>query len=302
MRRFELKSAKMYLDLHIGGFTHLYIGQEAVAAGAIGVLRKDDYVMSNYRDHCHYLMKGGDPNKLMAELFGKQTGVCKGKGGSMHIFDLNIGFLGGYAIVAGGLPIALGVAYSIKYRDTDQVVMAFFGDGATNAGTFYEAMNMSKLWNLPIVFVCENNFYGIGTHIKRTSATSDIYKKATAHGMPGEVIDGMDVLKVREADEEAIKYVRSGKGPFFLEARTYRFRGHSMTDHDKYRPKEEKEAWMAKDPLPKLRAQLLAESAVTEAELQKLETRIQGDVDKSEEFADESPMPPPEALYEDVYA
>lgn len=302
MRRLELKTAKMYLDLHIGGFAHLYIGQEAVAAGAIGVLRKDDYVMSNYRDHCHYLMKGGDPNLMMAELFGKQTGLCKGKGGSMHLFDLDIGFLGGYAIVGAGLPIALGVGYSIQYRNADQVVMAFFGDGATNAGAFYETINMAKLWSLPLIFVCENNFWGIGTNIERVSAVTDLYKKAESHGIPTEVVDGMDVFEVRKASEKAVEFVREGNGPYFIEAKTWRFRGHSMTDHDKYRTAEDKAHWRSRDPIEKLKEYIINNSVASDADLKKIEEQVQQNVNKAEEFALESPMPPPEALYEDVYS
>ncbi len=302
MRRFELKVAEMYLDLHIGGFTHLYIGEEAIAAGAISILNKDDYVMSNYRDHGHYLMKGGDPNALMAELCGKQTGVCKGKGGSMHLFDLNIGFLGGYAIVGGGLPIALGVAYSNKYRDNDRVVMAFFGDGATNGGSFHAVLNMAKLWALTLVFVCKNNLWGIGTNISRVSAVTDLYKKAEGHGIPGEMVDGMDIFAVREAALKAVKQARDGKGPYFIEARTWRFRGHSMTDHDKYRSQEDKQAWRERDPIPMLKNQLLSEAVMTEAEMDKLEVQVQESINKAQDFALESPMPPKEALYEDVYA
>ena len=301
MRRFETKVAKLYLDLHIGGFAHLYIGQEAVAAGAISVLKPDDFVMSNYRDHCHFLMKGGDPNKVIAELCGKRTGICKGKGGSMHLFDLSIGFLGGYAIVAGGLPIALGVGYSIKYREGDQIVMAFFGDGATNAGAFYETLNMAKLWNLPMLFVCENNSFGIGTHISRSTAVADLYRKAEAFDIPTDVVDGMDVHAVRKSAEKAARYVRSGKGPYFIEAKTWRFRGHSMTDHDKYRDPEEKKTWRERDPITHLRDRILRETILTEAEVDRLQTRVQETVDKAAEFALSSPPPSPEELYEDVY-
>ncbi len=302
MRRFEIKVAKMYLDLHIWGFAHLYIGQEAVAAGVISSLREDDYVMSNYRDHAHYLMKGGDPRALMAELFGKETGTCRGKGGSMHIFDPKVRFLGGYAIVAGGLPIALGTAYSIKYKGEDQIVAAFFGDGATNSGTFYEVMNMAKVWKLPMLFVCENNFYGIGTRIDRVSAVTDLYKKAEASAIPGEQVDGMDVFATKAAALRGVEYVRSGNGPYFIEALTWRFRPHSMTDHDRYRDKEEKKKWEARDPIPRLRELILNEGILTEAGLSKLETEVQRSINVAVDFAMESPFPAPEALFEDVYA
>lgn len=302
MRRFEMKTAKMYLELKIGGFAHLYIGQEAVAAGAIGELRPDDFVMSNYRDHCHYLMKGGDPNLMMAELFGKQTGLCKGKGGSMHLFDLDLGFLGGYAIVGAGLPVALGVAYAMKYRESDRIVMVFFGDGATNTGAFYETVNMAKLWSLPLLFVCENNLWGIGTGIERVSAVTDLYNKAESHGIPGKIVDGMDVFAVKEATEKAVQHLRSGKGPYFIEARTWRFRGHSMTDHDQYRTKEAKEEWRAKDPVLGLRGYLLDTAGASDAEIAQVEEQVQQSINAAAEFADESADPPPEALYEDVYA
>ena len=230
IREFEERTAEMYSRGKITGFCHLYIGEEAVAVGAISALHPDDYVISSYRDHGHCLMKGTNAKGVMAELFGRATGICKGKGGSMHLFDPEKNFLGGYAIVAGGLPITLGVGYAIKYRKEDKVVASFFGDGATNAGAFYESLNMAKLWSLPIVFICENNFFGISTAVSWSSATTDIFKKAEAHGIPAEKINGMDVMAVWEAARRATKQAREGKGPYFIEALTYRFRGHSMSD------------------------------------------------------------------------
>ncbi|NQT88076.1 pyruvate dehydrogenase (acetyl-transferring) E1 component subunit alpha, partial [bacterium] len=237
-RSFETRVAEQYTKGRVGGFCHLYSGEEAVAVGALWDLRPDDYVIGSYRDHAYYLIRGGDPGKCMAELFGHSNGCCQGKGGSMHLFDWDINFLGGYAIVGGMCPVAVGVAQAVQYKGEDRVVVCFFGDGATNQGAYHEALNMSSLYKLPIVWVCENNRYAIGTHVQRSSAQTSIAKKnGAAYDMPTSVVDGMDFFKMQSVMERAIKRAREGKGPSFIEAKCYRYRGHSMSDPATYRDK-----------------------------------------------------------------
>ena len=253
-RSFETRVAEQYTRGRIGGFCHLYSGEEAVAVGALMHLKKEDCVIGSYRDHAYYLIRGGDPRKAMAELFGHSDGCCKGKGGSMHLFDRELNFFGGYAIVAGMCPIAVGLGLSIKNKGGKRVVLCFFGDGATNQGVYHESLNMASLYQLPVVWVCENNEYAIGTSVSRSSAERSLAKKAGAYNMPTAVVDGMDFFKMQSAAQRAIAHARAGKGPSFIEAKCYRYRGHSMSDPATYRSKEEVEFWKGRDPIPKLKA------------------------------------------------
>jgi pyruvate dehydrogenase E1 component alpha subunit len=302
IRTFEDKAAEMYAKGRIGGFLHLYNGEEAVAVGAISVLRKDDLVVTHYRDHGHALAKGSDPGRCMAELFGRATGICKGKGGSMHFYDASVGLLGGYAIVAGHLPLAAGLAFAFQYQGKDNVVLCFFGDGATNIGDFHEALNLASLWKLPVVYICENNLYGMGTALRKSSALQEIHKKAAAYGMPGEPVDGMDVFAMREATARAVAAARAGEGPTLLEALCYRFRGHSMADPVLYRKKEEEAPWRARDPIVTLRARLERENLLSAQEYTALEKDVTARIEEAARFAEQSPEPAPEELYTDVYA
>ena len=304
IRRFEEKAAEMYALGKIGGFLHLYIGQEAVAVGAMSTLRPDDYAIAGYREHGHILAKGGDPRRIMAELFGRRDGVSKGKGGSMHMFDRSINFLGGHAIVGGYLPIAAGVGFAIRYEDRARVILCFFGDGSVPQGEFHESMNLAGLWKLPVVFICENNRYAMGTAIQRALAQTDISKFAAAYAMPGEACDGMDVLAVRECVGRAVARARESKAPTLVEARTYRFRGHSMRDPAAavYRTKEEVEAEKRRDPILGLRERLRGAGALDEAAWQALVERVEARVNDAVEFAEASPEPPAEWLTADVYA
>jgi len=304
IRRFEEKSAEMYALAKIAGFLHLYIGEEAVAVGAIAAIRPDDYVISAYRDHGHCLARGSDPGKVMAELFGKATGLCKGKGGSMHLVDAQRNFMGGYAIVGGHLPLAVGLAFAVQYQKRDQVVLCFFGEGAVPSGQAHEAFNLAALWKLPVVFICENNRYGMGTPVERAIALySDVAETARSYGIPAERVDGMDVLAVRTLMRAAVDKVRSAQGPYFVEAMTYRFMGHSMADpaHGHYRTKEEVEEERKRDPLMLLRQTILSAGLGKEADFKSLEREIGDIVAEAVKFAEESPFPDPSTLYEDVY-
>ncbi|MGQ9674826.1 MAG: pyruvate dehydrogenase (acetyl-transferring) E1 component subunit alpha [Chloroflexota bacterium] len=300
IRHFEEKAAEMYALGKIGGFTHLYIGQEAVAVGAISTLRPDDYVISNYREHGHAIAKGSDPKRIMAELFGKDTGLSRGRGGSMHLFDAEHGFLGGYAIVGGGMPLAAGVALAISYRGADQVVLCFFGDGAINEGAFHESLNLAAIWRLPVVFIIENNQFAMGTAVEKVTLVKDLYQRACAYGIPGDQADGMDVLGVRQATRTAVERARSGEGPTLLEALTYRFRGHSMADPMYYRTKREEEPWKARDPLKLFGARLRGMGILTDQDVEALEQRAQTEVEAAVAFAEESPLPRDEDLYENT--
>jgi pyruvate dehydrogenase E1 component alpha subunit len=294
----------MYALGKIGGFLHLYIGQEAVAVGAISALRPDDYVIAGYREHGHALAKGADPRRVMAELFGRRDGVSKGKGGSMHMFDREINFLGGHAIVGGYLPIAAGVGFAIRYEERDRVILCFFGDGSVPQGEFHESLNLAALWKLPVVFICENNRYAMGTAIDRALAQTDISRYADAYGIPGEACDGMDVRAVRDCVGGAVARARETKTPTLVEARTYRFRGHSMRDPAAavYRTKEEVEEEKQRDPIVLFRERLLAERVLDEAGWQALADRVEARVADAVAFADASPEPPAEWLTQDVYA
>lgn len=301
-RRFEEKAAEAYALGKIGGFCHLYIGQEAVGTGVISVLREDDYVIASYREHGQALARGMDPGAIMAELFGRSDGVSKGKGGSMHLFDREKNFLGGHGIVGGHLPLATGVAFAIKYRGGDQVCACFFGEAAVNNGAFHEALNMAALWRLPVIYVIENNRYGMGTALERASAINDIAERACAYDMPNEIVDGQDVIAVREAMQRAIDRARSESAPTLLEMRTYRFMGHSMSDavHGTYRTREELEEHMKRDPIAVLREVMETEDGWTDEQMTAMDQEVRGVVEHASEFAEQSPEPPLEALYEDV--
>lgn len=301
IRRFEERCAQLYVEGKIGGFLHLYIGQEAVGVGALGLLRPDDYFVTSYRDHGYALARGTDPRALMAELCGKIGGISRGKGGSMHFYDVPRGNFGGDGIVGGHLPIAAGMGYSIRLRDTDQVVLCFFGDGAVNEGAFHEALNVSALWGLPVVFVIENNRYGMGTSIDRASSVKDLYQRGSAYGIPRSDVDGMDLLAVRQALGEAIERARTEKRPTLLEAETYRFRGHSMSDPGKYRTRAEVEEMMNHDPVLRFAKHVRQTHSVPEADLAAMDEDVIAQVDEAVRFAEASPWPNPETLFEDVY-
>jgi pyruvate dehydrogenase E1 component alpha subunit len=302
IRRFEEKCAELYAAGDIGGFLHLYIGQEAVAAAAKYALRDDDNIITAYRDHGVALSRGLPMNEVMAEMLGKTTGTSKGKGGSMHLADINKHFWGGWAIVGGHLPLAAGIALADQYQGRDSVTMALMGDGSTNIGYFHEALNLAAVWKLPVVWVVENNQYGMGTAVTRASAVGDLAKKAEAYGMPCCVqVDGMDLLAMYETFIEGIEYVRSGEGSFFIEALTYRYRGHSMGDPERYRPVHEVEAMKADDPIARWAAHLLEQGVAEKADLEKMDEEADQAVLDAVEFARNSPFPEPEELYTDVY-
>lgn len=304
-RRFDEKTAEVYQMGKIGGFCHLYIGQEAVAVGAISPLRDDDYVITAYRDHAQILVRGASPDAVMAELYGRVDGTSGGLGGSMHLFDAAHNFLGGHGIVGGHLPLATGVGYAIRYREGDQVCLCLFGDSVVNIGSFHEAMNMAARWRLPVIFLLENNTYGMGTEIGRVTAADELVERACSYdGMGAVAVDGMDVLAVRQATEEAIERARSEKLPTFIEARCYRYMGHSMADpsHGTYRTKEELERWRADDPILDFRGKLVAAGRMTAEEITAMDHEVIEVVEASAEFADRSPFPDPAAIYEHVYS
>jgi pyruvate dehydrogenase E1 component alpha subunit len=301
IRRFEERSAQLYVEGHIGGFLHLYIGQEAVGVGALSVLRPDDYFVSSYRDHGYALARGSNPSALMAELCGRVTGISRGKGGSMHFYDVPRGNFGGDGIVGGHLPMAAGMGYAIRLRGTDQVCLCFFGDGAVNEGAFHEALNVSALWGLPVVYVIENNRYGMGTSLDRASSVKDLYQRGSAYGMPRYEVNGMDLLAVRQALGDAVALARREKQPTLVEAETYRYRGHSMSDPGKYRTREEVEEMMKLDPVQRFGRHLLEEHGVPQAELDALDRETLARIDEAARFALTSPWPAPETMYEDVY-
>ena len=303
IRRFEEKSAEMYALAKIAGFLHLYIGEEAIAVGAIAALRPDDYAISAYRDHGHCLARGSDPNKVMAELFGKATGLCQGKGGSMHLVDLSKRFMGGYAIVGGHIPLATGLAFATKYQKQDLVTVCFFGEGAVPSGQAHEAFNLAALWKLPVIFICENNRYGMGTPVQRAVALyENVAEAARSYGIAAERVDGMDVLAVRSLMHRVVDQVRAGHGPFFIEAMTYRFMGHSMADpsHGHYRSKDEVEEHRKRDPLTLLKETMLRQAHCDEADFKQLEREIGEVVTAAVKFADESPFPDLASLHADV--
>ena len=291
-RRFEEKAGQAYGLKKIQGFCHLYIGQEAVVVGVNEALRASDWVMTGYRDHVHPLVRGADAGMLMAELYGKDTGYSKGKGGSMHFFDIEHGFYGGYGIVGGQIPLAAGLAFASKYRNEDRVTVCSFGDAAANQGAMHETFNMAVKWKLPVLYIVENNRYGMGTDIARVSSVPEIHKRAPGWAMRGEAVDGMDVLTVYEKAKELIEWIRAGNGPVLLEANTYRFRGHSMSDAATYRTKDEVELEKQRDPILKLRQVLLEKKAASEAQLDAIDEEEKAIIEKALAFADASPLPP----------
>jgi pyruvate dehydrogenase E1 component alpha subunit len=302
IRRFEEKCAESYSLGKIGGFCHLYIGQEAVAVGAISALRADDYVITSYRDHGQAIAKGMSPEEIMAELYGKAGGCSSGKGGSMHLFDAGVNFLGGHGIVGGQIPLGTGVAFASKYKGTDQVTLCFFGEAAVNQGAFHESLNMAQLWKLPCIYVCENNQYGMGTSLQRAMSLQDVSQKAYAYEMASEFVDGMDVLAVREAVMRGVERGRKQSLPTLLEIRTYRFMGHSMSDPGNYRTRAEIEKYQQRDPIKLFTESLKEKETITDEDVAGIEERVRAEVERSVKFAEESPEPAPEELYTHVYA
>ena len=301
IRLFEERVSELFAAGKFGGFVHLYIGEEAVAAGVSASLRESDYITSTHRGHGHLISKGGDIKKMMAELFGRSTGYCKGKGGSMHIADMDLGILGANGIVGAGAPIAVGAGFAAKYKNTDNVCVCFFGDGASNQGTTAEAMNMASAWNLPVVFVNENNLYGISCCTNKSMRVSDVADKAAAYDIPGIVVDGNDVIAVYEAAAEAIKGAREGKGPSLIECKTYRHKGHFEGDPCVYRPEDEVAEWKAKDPVARFEEKLLGMNVFTREQVLEINAAMQSDIDDAVSFAEESPFPRPEEVTTDVY-
>jgi pyruvate dehydrogenase E1 component alpha subunit len=304
IRHFEEKAGEAYSLGKIGGFCHLYIGQEAVAVGAISALRPDDYITSAYREHGQALARGMTARAVMAELFGKATGCSHGKGGSMHLFDAKLGFLGGHGIVGSHIPIAAGAAFAIKYRGGDQVSVCFFGEAAANIGAFHETLNMASLWGLPAIFICENNGYGMGTAVARASAVRNLAVRGSAYDMPAEEVDGQDVLVVRAAVDRAVERARKDSQPTLLEIRTYRYVGHSMSDaaHGTYRTKDEVEEYRRRDPIKLLADRMRGAGALDDAAWNALDAEVKAEVEDAYAFAESSPEPEPEALYRDLYA
>ncbi|MBL4716446.1 MAG: pyruvate dehydrogenase (acetyl-transferring) E1 component subunit alpha [Bacteroidetes bacterium] len=302
MRKFEEKSGQLYIQQKIRGFCHLYIGQEAVAAGASTATRPEDAFITAYRDHALALVKGIPADSIMAELFGKKTGCSKGKGGSMHLFSKEHNFYGGHGIVGGQIPLGAGIAFAENYRESGNVCLTFFGDGAVRQGAMHETFNMAMLWKLPVVFICENNYYAMGTSVERTTNVKEIYKIGEGYDMPSKPVDGMCCEEVHKAVAEAVEFARKGNGPTFLEMRTYRYRGHSMSDPAKYRTKKELEDQKTHDPIDVLLNTIKKNKLATSKEIQKINTKVDSIVDKSIKFAEDSPYPDPEDLYEDIYA
>jgi pyruvate dehydrogenase E1 component alpha subunit len=301
IRRFEEEAGRQYQRAKAGGFLHLGIGEEATIVGTTSVMREDDYLIGTYRTHGHAIARGTDPKNVMAELFGRVDGTSGGRGGSMHVFDRERRFMGGYGIVGGNLPLSAGLALSSDYRGTDEVTVCMFGDGASNTGNFGETMNLAALWKLPVVFLVENNLYGMGTSVERHSAVTDLSRKAEGFGVPGVRVDGMDVLTMRDRVAEHIRIAREERRPTLIEAFTYRYRGHSAADPEVYREREEVEEWRAKDPIKTFRDRLLAEEVISEQEVDEIRDRVERRVMEAVEFADASPEPPLEALYENLY-
>ncbi len=300
IRLFEQRSAELYQQGKIGGFLHLYIGQEAVAVGSIAARQEGDHVITAYRDHAHALCVGSDPGAVMAEMLGKTTGVSKGKGGSMHMVNVEANFWGGYAVVGGHLPLATGIALAEQYRGTDNAVLCYMGDGATNIGYFHESLNLAGVWDLPVLWIVENNQYGMGTAVERASAGT-MLQKAQAYNMEGKQVNGMNAMEVYEATQAALQQIRDGEGPQFLEMITYRFEGHSMGDPLRYRTKDEVEKWQGDDPIGILERHLLENEMADQETLEQIDQAAQETVDAAVAFAEESPLPEPDALYDHIY-
>ena len=302
IRHFENRVKELFAAGEMPGFVHLYLGQEAIAAGVCATLNRDDYITSTHRGHGHIIAKGADMKYMMAELYGKATGYNKGKGGSQHIAWPGLGILGANGIVSGGIPIATGAAMSAKLRKSGQVAVAFFGDGASNEGAFHESLNIAAAFNLPVVYVCENNLYGVGTRQPRVRKIENIADRASGYGMPGVVVDGNNVLAVYEASLEAVKRARMGEGPTLIECKTYRWRTHFEGEPDTYRPPEEVEAWMRREPIAPYRRHLIEQGIISASEAEALEQRVIAQVDEAVEFARNSPFPAPESALEDLWA
>jgi TPP-dependent pyruvate/acetoin dehydrogenase alpha subunit len=302
IRKFEEKVWELFGENIVPGTLHLYLGQEAIAAGVTAALKKTDWIQSTHRGHGHVVGKGADMNAALAELLGKKTGSCKGKGGSMHITQFNVGVLGATGVVASGLPIAVGAALSAKMRGTDEVVVCFFGDGASNNGTFGESLNMAAIWNLPVVWVVENNLYAMGTPIQLTCPSQNIADRATGYCTPSVVVDGNNALEVYEATANAVKRARKGEGPSLIECKTYRMKGHSRFDQAKYRPQDEAEHWLNRDAVEIIKKVAIEQKALTEKEADKIAKNLQREVDKAAEFAIKSELPKPEEALDDVFA
>ncbi len=301
IRRFEERAGEMYAKAKVGGFLHLAIGEEATIVGSVRAMRDRDYLISTYRSHGHALVRGTHPDNVMAELFGRVDGVCKGRGGSMHMFDLERRFMGGYGIVGGNLPIAAGFALSSDYQGTDDATLCQFGDGASNQGTFGETLNLAALWSLPIVFMVTNNQFGMGTSLERHSAVTDLHKRGEGFGVPGMQCDGMDVLDTYAVTSDALRIAREERRPILVEAITYRFRGHSMADPEEYRTKEQVQEWRQRDPLLTFGDRLVAEGVIDDARREQIDVDAIARVDAAVAFADASPPPPPESLYDNIY-
>jgi len=301
IRKFEEKAMNLFAEGKIPGFVHLYIGEEAVATGVSANLDTNDYITSTHRGHGHIIAKGGDLKYMMAELFGKATGYCKGKGGSMHIADATRGILGANGIVGAGQNIAVGAGLSAKYKGTGQVCACFFGDGSTNQGTFHESLNLASIWKLPVVFICENNMYGISMSQSRHQAIQDVSDRAVAYNIPGVTVDGNDVFAVYEAANEAVKRARSMQGPTLIECKTYRHRGHFEGDPAIYKPEEEQKEWLAKDPIKRLESFIVENKILTEEEIDEINEEIKREIQDAVEFAESSPEPAIDSVVEDIY-
>lgn len=302
IRAFEWKADQLYAEGKVHGTMHLSIGQEAAAVGAIAALEPDDYIFSTHRGHGHCLAKGADVNLMMAEFRGKESGYCRGRGGSMHIADLEGGNLGANGVVGGGLAMACGAALAQKMQGTGKVVLCFFGDGASNQGIFHEALNMAAIWDLPVVYFCENNQYGMSMHVRRSTAVERISDRACAYGFPGKTVDGNDLLEVYEATKESVARARAGDGPSLVEGVTYRWKGHSKSDADRYRTKEEIEEWKAKDPIVRFEELLIHEGVLTPDQARTIESQAQTEIDSAVEFAESCPEPSLDGIEEGVYA
>ena len=302
MRRFEEKAGQLYGQQKIRGFCHLYIGQEACMAGALTALTEDDSWITAYRDHGHPLALGSDPKAVMAELFGKETGISKGKGGSMHMFDKERRFFGGHGIVGGQIPLGTGIAFAEQYNGTKNVCICFMGDGAVRQGAFHEALNMAMHFKIPVIYAIENNGYAMGTSVERTSNVTELYQLGESYDMPSEPVDAMDVEQVHEAVARAAKYARAGKAPYLLEFRTYRYKGHSMSDPAKYRTREEVEAYRLRDPLEQVKDTIKKKKIIPAKEMEAIEEKVKQQVEEAVKFAEESNYPDPSEIYNDVYA
>ncbi len=302
MRKFEEKAGQLYGQQKIKGFCHLYIGQEACVAGAVSALKRGDKYITAYRDHAHPIALGSDPKRIMAELFAKETGISKGKGGSMHMFDKENHFFGGHGIVGGQIPLGAGIAFAEKYNKTDNLCMCYMGDGAVRQGAFHEALNIAMTWKLPVIFVIENNGYAMGTSVERTSNVTELYQLGESYSMPSSAVDAMSVEDVHKAVEQAAKGVRKGDGPVLLEFRTYRYKGHSMSDPAKYRTKEELAEYKERDPIEQVRSTILAKKYAKEEDIAAIEQKIKEQVAECVKFAEESKYPDPSEAFKDVYA